>query len=246
MQSKKLFKTSAILLFWLAIWQLASLLFDNQILMPSPLMTIKTLYSLLGTSELYYAVFLSIIRIILGFILGVAVGILGAVLSYRFSLFNSIFSPLIKTIKAVPVASFIILAYVWFPTDILPIFICFLMVIPMIWSTVQSGLENIDKKFLELAQIYRLNSFKTFFNIRLPLILPNLTATSLTALGFAWKSGVAAEVICRPAASIGGMLRDAQVYIEMPKVFAVTIVVVILSMILEGIVKYTIRGRKND
>ncbi len=239
-------KKIAILLFWIIVWYISSLIFNNEILLPSPIVTAKTLLSLMQTAEFYLAVILSLLRIIGGYVLGIIIGVFGGVLAYNSRLFNALFSPIIKIIRAVPVASFIILAFVWFKSDILPVFICFLMVMPMIWNSVQSGLENIDVKYLELAQVYRLGYFNTLLNIKLPLILPSVISTAFTALGFAWKSGIAAEVICKPVSSIGGMLRDAQVYIEMPEVFAVTAVVALLSILLESTIKHFIKEKKND
>ena len=218
-KGKAIFKKLAVLFFWLLFWEIAVIIFNNEILLPSPIATAKTLLSLMQTGKFYLAVILSLLRIIGGYVLG---------------------------IRAVPVASFIILAFVWFKSDILPVFICFLMVMPMIWNSVQNGLENIDIKYLELAQVYRLGYFKTLTNIKLPIILPSVISTAFTALGFAWKSGIAAEVICKPVSSIGGMLRDAQVYIEMPEVFAVTAVVALLSILLESTIKHFIKEKAND
>ncbi len=236
-QSKNILKTAAVLLLWVAIWQFAALIVSQEFLIPTPIATLKALLKLAGTEKFYLSVLLSLFRIVIGYVLGVLAGVLGAVISYHSKVFNAITSPILKLIKAVPVASFIILALVWFKSSSLPIFIAFLMVLPMIWSTVLSGLQNIDKKYLELAQVYKLDSIKTFFNIKLPFILPSFVSTALTALGYAWKSGIAAEVICRPANSLGNMLQEAKIYIATPEVFALTAVVAILSIILEAVIK---------
>lgn len=242
----KVLKQTAVLLLWLAVWQLAALAAQQEIIIPSPLATLKALSVLCKSSEFYLAVILSLLRIIAGYALGIAVGVVGALLSHRFGIFKAIFSPILKIIKAVPVASFIILAFVWFRSDILPVFIAFLMVLPMIWSSIETGLSEIDKKYLELAQIFRLDGIKTFFHIKLPFILPSFVSTALTALGFAWKSGIAAEVICRPDISLGDMLQEAKIYISTPDVFALTAVVAALSVLLEFIIKRALRRYTND
>jgi NitT/TauT family transport system permease protein len=63
----------------------------------------------------------------------------------------------------------------------------------------------------------------------------------VTGLGFAWKSGIAAEVICRPAESLGGMLASAKNYLESAEVFAITATVIALSLIIETLFKYCYR-----
>jgi NitT/TauT family transport system permease protein len=173
--------------------------------------------------------------------LGVTVGFLGGVIANKFQLFNDVTSPAIQVIKAVPVASFIILAFFWFKSDELPIFIAFLMVLPMVWSATQTALSGIDQKFIELARVYKLSPFKTFFKIKMPFITKTLLTTCLTALGFAWKSGIAAEIICRPQTALGTLLNDHKNYFDMPSVFALTVVVAALSIILEIVLKQAVR-----
>ena len=73
----------------------------------------------------------------------------------------------------------------------------------------------------------------SLLRVRIPSVMPYFLTACTTGLGFAWKSGIAAEVICRPAASIGRQLQDAKTYLETPEVFAWTAVAVILSMALE-------------
>jgi len=60
-----------------------------------------------------------------------------------------------------------------------------------------------------------------------------LTALT-TATGLAWKSGVAAEVLCTPKRAIGTQMQYARSAIDTPALFAWTILVVALSLALEG------------
>lgn len=238
---KKLFKGTAILAFWLLIWQAAAMIINDNFLIPTPLETLKALFVLGQTGQFYLAVLKSLSRIIIGYALGVTVGFLGGVIANKSPLFNDLTSPAIQVIKAVPVASFIILAFFWFKSDELPIFIAFLMVLPMVWSETLTALSGIDQKFIELARVYKLSPFKTFFKIKMPFITKTLLTTCLTALGFAWKSGIAAEIICRPQTALGTLLNDHKNYFDMPSVFALTVVVAALSIILEIVLKQAVR-----
>lgn len=237
---KKTLKGTAILAFWLLIWQAAAMIINNQLLIPTPLETLKALFVLGQTGQFYLAVLRSLLRIIIGFALGVGVGFLGGILSNKLPLFNDLTAPAIQVIKAVPVASFIILAFFWFKSDYLPIFIAFLMVLPMVWSATLTALSGIDHNFIELGKVYKLSPTKIFFKIKLPFIMPTLLSTCLTALGFAWKSGIAAEIICRPQIALGTLLEQNKTYLEMPTVFALTVVVALLSIVLEIVLKHIV------
>ena len=168
-----------------------------------------------------------------GFLAAVAAGCAAAVLTARFSLARALLAPVLHIVRAAPVASFIILALVWFRTDVLPLFIAFLMVVPVVWANVEKGIRATDPTLLEMARVYRFGRLKTLLRVQLPSVMPYFLAACTTGLGFAWKSGIAAEVICRPGLSIGRQLQDAKIYLETPEVFAWTATVVALSILLE-------------
>ena len=63
-----------------------------------------------------------------------------------------------------------------------------------------------------------------------------LTALT-TATGLAWKSGVAAEVLCLPEPSLGQRIYYTKYYLDIPELFAWTAVTVALSMVLERLLR---------
>lgn len=224
---------AGVALFWLLIWEGLALLVRQELLIPTPMTVLATLGRLIGTPLFWKAAGLSMLRVAGGFLAAVAAGSLTAVLTARFPLARALLAPLLHIVRAAPVASFIILALVWFRTDVLPVFIAFLMVMPLVWANVEKGIREIDRSLLEMAKVYRFGRLKTLTRVQIPSVMPYFLAACTTGLGFAWKSGIAAEVICRPALSIGRQLQDAKIYLETPEVFAWTATVVILSMLLE-------------
>lgn len=242
----KTFKKTAILILWTLVWQFFSVLVSQELIIPSPLSTLNALLRLAETKEFYYSVLISLLRIVCGFILGVIFGFLGGIFSSRSRLFKEITAPVLQLIKAVPVASFIILAFFWFKSTYLPVFIAFLMVLPIVWSAVETALENIDIKYVEMGKVFGLSNFKIFTKIKLPLILSPFISACLTALGFAWKSGIAAEVIAKPQFSLGSMLEQSKTHLEIAEVFALTAVVAVLSLLLEITLKRVFRRYQND
>ena len=219
--------------FWIGVWQLLSLLVGQELLLPSPMQVLARLWELMGTADFWKAAGWSLGRVVLGFAAAVAAGCVLAVLTARFAVLRTLFAPLLHIVRAAPVASFIILALVWIRTGFLPAFISFLMVLPMVWANVEQGIRQTDRGLLEMAKVYRLGGWKTFWRVRVPSVMPYFLAACTTGLGFAWKSGIAAEVICRPSDSVGNYLQEAKLYLETPSVFAWTVTVVALSVLLE-------------
>ena len=218
---------------WLLLWQLASMAVGLPLLLPSPLAVLLRLGQLCTGADFWLTVASSLLRILLGFLLGVLFGTALAGLCWRFRLADALARPLLGVLKSTPVASFIILALVWVKTTWLATVISFIMVLPLIYANVREGIDSADRQLLEMAQVFRLSRRKTFRYCYLPAILPFFLSAVSSALGFAWKSGIAAEVLGRPARAIGSQIYDSKIYLETPDLCAWTLVVILLSVLLE-------------
>ncbi|MDD3921664.1 MAG: ABC transporter permease subunit [Eubacteriales bacterium] len=225
-----------VLLFWLFVWQGAASIVASPLLLPGPVDTLVTLFHLAGTAVFWKTVCMTLLRVAAGYLLGAVIGTLLGILTAASPFYRDLLSPLRTVIKATPVTSFIILVLLWLTASVTPVLIAFLMVVPMFWATTYQGIVSADVQLLEMAEVFHLGRKKTLRHIYLPSILPQYIAVSTTALGFAWKSGVAAEVIASPALSIGRSLIESKLYVETPDLFAWTLAVILLSVLLEWLV----------
>ncbi len=223
----------AVAAFWIGVWWIAAAYVQQELLIPTPWVVLCTLADLVATPLFWKAVALSLLRICAGFAAALVCGTVLAILTTRFRVIHAVFAPLLRIVRAAPVASFIILTLVWIATDMVPVFIAFLMVLPIVWVNVEAGIRRIDPQLREVADVYRFGWWRTLWNVQIPSVMPFFLTACVNGLGFAWKSGIAAEVICRPDLSIGRELQGAKIILETPAVFAWTAVVVILSMVLE-------------
>ena len=229
-----------VLAFWLVIWQIVAVAINQDIVLTSPIQTIQTFFSLAQLREFWVSIGLSLLRIFVGGALAFTFGSLLAFLSFKYKLVKLLFEPLISTIKSIPVASFVILLLIWVRTPYLSISISFLMALPIIYIAVLEGLLGIDQKLIEMANVYQIHGWYRVKAIYLSQLMPSLkTATSL-AMGFCWKSGIAAEVIGLPTFSIGEHLYNAKVYLDTPALFAWTLVVIVMSVLGEKIVMWLV------
>lgn len=229
------------ILFWIAVWQLVSMKIGNHILAASPIQTGKTLAGLLVSAEVWKAVGSSFAKIALGFFLGVTIGILLAVLAALFRAVRYAVTPILRLVKAVPVASFIILALLWVSSKHLSVLISFLMVLPVIYTNVFQGIVSTDQELREMAAVFRLGPGKRLRYIYLPAVLPYFVSACSVGLGFCFKSGIAAEIIGLPDNSIGEKLYEAKLYLMTPELFAWTVMIVFISVCFERAVMFLIR-----
>ena len=230
--------------FWLAVWWLLALIVGKELLIPSPPLVVRTLLELVVTGAFWRYTALTLLRITLGLLLGIVLGILTALLTNRLSLLHALLAPAVRVVRATPVASFIILVLLWVANGRVPVVISALVVLPVIWESTAAGLRSVDRDLLEFARAYRLTRWDTWRRIVIPSMQPQLAAAVCTAIGLAWKSGVAAEVLCLPKAAVGTQVYFSKLYLDTPALFAWTLIVVALSLTVERIARRLLLGRK--
>jgi len=226
-------KILAALAFWLAVWWALALVTASELLLPSPAATVRRVLELLPTVSFWRTVGTTMLRILLGALGGIVIGTVLAVVTCRFPLLNALISPLLSVVKSTPVVSIIILLILWLGRSVLPCVVVILMVVPLVWANVSAGIKKTGVQLLQMAQVYRFPKIRTLRRVYLPSVAPYFLSASRSALGLAWKSGVAAEVLTVPSVSIGKMLADSKSYMQTLDLFAWTVVVVICSLVIE-------------
>lgn len=235
---KALFRTLVVAAFWIAVWYAAARAVGTELLLPQPTAVFLRLCEIMQTSDFYVTTTASLIRVLLGIILATAAGTLLAVITHISRAANALIRPIITVIKATPVASFIILALVWLDRGRLPIFISLLMVLPIVWTNLMTGLSEVDMKYVEMAKVFSVSRAKIIKKIYIPSVMPYFSSAARTSMGLAWKAGIAAEVLAVPARSVGKKLFESKAYLETTDLFAWTAVVIILSLIIELVFEF--------
>ena len=228
-------------LFWIFIWFIASRAVGSELLLPSPTVTLARLWELALKGSFWLAVLQSLLRIIAGCALGIAAGSILGVLTAMSRVLYELFTPLLTIVRSTPVASFIILALVWIKRDNVAVFIAFLMVLPILWGNVSRGIAECDRDLIEMTHIFRFSKKDMLKKIYLPSVRPYFFAGCSTALGLSWKAGVAAEVLSLPKHALGSELYYSKIYLETPTLFAVTLVVILLSVALEFVLRLILK-----
>jgi NitT/TauT family transport system permease protein len=226
---------------WLVVWQLAAMAIGRDFLVATPGQVVVRLAELATTTEFWATVATTLLKITLGFVTAVAVGALTAALAASFRVIEVLLAPIMSTIRAVPVVSFIILVLLWADASTLASITAFLMVLPVMFASILAGIRSRDRLLLEAASVFDVTVLRRVRAIDLPAVLPFFAAACRIGIGLAWKAGVAAEVIGITQGSIGERLYQAKVFLEPADVFAWTVVIVALSIACEWAVQRGIR-----
>ncbi len=222
---------------WLLIWQITSSIIDNSYFLPDISKTFSALFKIIFTVDFISVVLGTVFRVLSGLVIGIIVGTVLALLSNKFRWVYNFISPLISIIKATPVAAVIIIFWVMVDGDFLAILISFLMVMPIIWQNLITGLKSMSRELQEVCDVFEFSFIKRMRLFVLPSLTKFIVPAIITSVGLAWKSEIAAEIIAYTKNSIGQCINDAKYNFDTSEVFAWTIIVIAFSIILEAVTK---------
>ncbi len=233
--AKRWIKKTGIILFWLLLWQLASIILNQPIVLAGPDKVIRALFLLIPQGEFWLTVAMTLMKIFLGFAGALAAGFCLGALSWRLGVLKEFLAPVMSLMKSIPVASFVILALLWAGSENLSVLISFLVALPMMYVHTLAGLSQTDQKLLEMSAVFGMSFRNKCRYIYWSGLKSHMKEGIRVTVGFCWKSGVAAEVIGVPAHSIGEKLYMAKIYLSTDELLAWTLVVILLSALFEKI-----------
>ncbi|MED3549640.1 ABC transporter permease [Cytobacillus praedii] len=247
-KNKKRIIRILVILLLLCIWQICSY-FLPSILLPSPIETYDEFVKLIINGELISQLAQSGFRMLIGLAFGIIIAISSGLIAGKFEVVYEIFRPIYSMIMGLPPIIVVVLAMVWFGTSsAVPIFVVSVLVFPVIYLNTADGWRNIDKQLLEMGAIYKTSHLQNLKHIILPgLAVPIISALSLAA-GSAVRITIMAELLGSNS-GIGYSLALARVNINTAKVFAWTIICILIILILDHFVlnpvkNYVLRWNK--
>lgn len=238
---------------WLAVWQVAALWTDNDILLAGPVKVLGALFEMAGKpfvqlftgapeADFYFyeVCWSSLKRILLGFVMAFAAGSAFGALSFRFPFVRDLGEPALAVMKSIPVASFVVLLLIWQGSENLSVWISFFVAFPNLCVSARNGLEHADPKLKEMAEVFGIRGIRSAVFIYRPPLLRFLRAGMEVCVGMAFKSGVAAEVIGVPDYSVGERIYVSKIYLDTPGLFAWTISLILISFAVERLILWGI------
>ena len=226
------------------LWKIISLRVDAEIILPGPEDVFLRLIEISRSLKFRQALASTAIRTGYGFLLSFAAGFIAGIACGSSRKINAALSPVISIIRTVPVMSVILLAMIWFQTDGVPVFVCVLMVFPIITANVRQGVDGVDPGLLAMGEAYRLSRLQVLLHITIPSVVPYVLAGLRASIGVAWKAVIAAEVLSQPLRAVGTGLQFAQMNLETAEVMAWTVAAIVLSWLSEQILDFVIERAK--
>lgn len=195
----------------LAAWEvLARVGFLPPNLLPAPTKVLATIVELARTGELWQHLGITLWRVVLGFLLGTTLGTaLGALTGYL-PLMRRLFDPLLQGVRNIPSLAWVPLFILWMGIyETSKVVLIAVGVFFPVYLGVMSGIQNVDRKLVEVGRVYRLSGLALVRRVFLPATLPSYFVGLRNGLGLGWMFVVAAEIMGANK-GLGFLLVDGQ------------------------------------
>lgn len=228
-----------------AVWAIAAYAVDLPIVLPTIGATFRGLGGLLSSAQFYAAVGGTLLRTLIGFAISLALALALALPAAFIKPVERLLSPLVILSRAMPTMSIILLCLLWVSNRILPVVVSVFIVFPVLYTTILNAVQGVDEQLKQMSEVYNVPAGRRVAKLYIPQSMPAILSGVQSTLGLMVKLIIAAEVMSNTARSIGQAMNLAQMYLETDILLAYTLVAIVLSAILEGIVrlirKYALR-----
>ncbi len=214
-------------------WLIAFFCVGNPLLMPSPWKCFEKFGELLSSKSFWNGFSATCLRALSAFAFSALIALVLAVISYLLPSFRAFLTPLVAFMRALPTVAVILIILVFLTPDGAPVAVACLALFPMLYSSSLAAFLGVDGKLIEVCKVYRVPLRKRIFSLYLPYVSPYLIREGATGLSFSLKLTVSAEVLANTFKSVGGMMQESKIYLEIPTLFALTLFVVFVGLLVE-------------
>ncbi len=212
-----------------AVWGIVAVLVNREIILPTPWDTALYVVALLGKRAALGAIIATLVRVSISFLINMLASILLGIAAGFVPRIAWTLEPVITIMKSIPTMGVILLSLIWFNSETAVLFVCTLIVFPVLYSAVTEGIRSLDRNLIEMHRVFRIPAGKALRFFILPSLRPFLIAGLTSGLGLSMKVIVAAEVLSQPGTGIGTMFQIERASLNTVGVFAWSVIVILLT-----------------
>ena len=224
----------------LLFWQICSSFFFNPQLLPPPARVAAAAWEVTLNGELAEMLKVSLVRILVGFGIGCVVGVTFGLLMGSFKLAEDFLDPMIELIRPISPVAMIPIAIIWFGIDeaskyfIISYGVFFVTLINTIAGVRQTPLVR-----KRAATSLGADRWALFFRITLPSAIPFINTGMRVALGGAFMSVIAAEMIAANS-GIGYFIMQSRLLIQTERIFVGLVVLGLTGFLADRLYRYIV------
>ena len=219
------------------IWHVASVIIDNEIILPTISQTFTALFDILSLEKTYTIILSTFGKLIIAVLISLVVSLTLVIFSTLSSKFENLIKPLMTLLKTIPVAAIIILLLIVVGNTNSPYIVTLLVILPIMYESILMGVKTIDQSIINALKIDSSLNLKVMLKIHLPLSFPYILTSIIQSLGLGLKVMVMAEFLAQPNNSIGKQILFYKEMLEIPYVFAWTLILISFILVVDFFLK---------
>lgn len=231
----------------LGIWEIVATVIGTEMVLPKFSAVMWALWGLVREADFYATVGATLLRCLVSFVIAFVVGATLGIIAGRLAAVGAALRPIIAAMRTIPTLALVLILMLTFGSQAAPIVIGILLVLPVVYQTVKTAVENVDSHLIELAMLDGASEATLTRCVVVPLAMPYLWGTVSTTFGLSIKGVISAEILAYTAVSIGHAMKFASMdslLSSMPELFAWVLVALALSAVSEFILKTFFRVTK--
>jgi NitT/TauT family transport system permease protein len=173
--------------------------------------------------------------VIFAFGISFVLALIFALIAYMVPWFGRFLSPIVSMLRSLPTLAVLLVLLVWAGAAKAPVIVAFMSLFPMLYAGMSAALSQVDEELLEMSRVYRVPMKEQALSLFLPSMAPYVLREAGAAFSFALKLVVSAEVLANTYKSLGGMMQEARLYLEMPTLIALVILTFLVGLALESL-----------
>lgn len=235
--ARKLGRPLLLILPWIAaiaVWYMIALSgFISSALVPTPGQVFRQFWRLLTTQRLWFDMLMSSERVLLGLASGITLAVpIGFVLGWYRPVRTAV-DPLVNFFRALPPISLIPLVIVYFGIgEVAKIVMLFYAAFFTGVIVMYEGIVQINPLFIRVARTLGATDGEVFRRVIIPLTVPHVLTAVRVALGVAWATLVASELIAAQR-GLGAVIQNASNYFQIDVIYAGIICIGIIALLMD-------------
>ena len=223
-------------------WTLLSWRYGAYVL-PAPWSVVTGFGEIVRSGEIWRHTAASLYRIVAGFGLAVLVSLVMALGAFLSPMARGIVHDVLAILNSTSVFVWIVISLIWFGlSNWAPIFTTFMITLPVMASNLVEGVSSVDRRLLEMGDVYRLGGWEKFTAIVIPSTLPYLMAGMKVGFGLALKVSVVAEIF-GVTSGIGYIMNYSREILATQMVFVWALVMILIMVVTDKLLFDTVSRR---
>jgi len=235
---RKLFLLSTPWLVILGVWSvITSLGLVNPTLVPSPQQIGWKFVELLSTGQLEQDIWMSTQRVLVGVVLGIFVAVPVGFLIGWYKNLRTFLDPLINFFRALPPIALIPLVIIYFGIgELAKVIILFYASFFAGVIVMYEGVAQISPIFIRVAKTLGASEWEIFRKVIIPLTMPHILTALRVALGVAWATLVASELVAAQK-WLGALIQSAGAYFQMDVIYVGIISIGFIALMMDFLLR---------